>query len=86
MFDLLPLFPRNFEKCLVAFVFQIKEEHEQEQEGIFLPWSLDICNKRTSFSSYKTCWTMNLDNVGLKIDLLGTSSSMVTLNLNFFLM
>ena len=30
-------------------------------------------------SHHKTCWTMSVDNVGLKICLLGISNSMVTL-------
>ena len=29
----------------------------------------------------KTCWTLYVDNVGLKICLLGTSNSMVTLKI-----
>ena len=34
-------------------------------------------------SHHKTCWTMSMDNVGLKMCLLGTSYFMVTLTLYF---
>ena len=37
------------------------------------------------FSHYKTLWSTTMHNVGLEINLLGTSSSMVTLTF-FFLM
>ena len=36
-----------------------------------------------SLSHCKTCWTMSMDNIGLKMRLLGTSNTMVTLT--FFL-
>ena len=65
---LLPLFPCNYGK-----VFDFS-----------LPWSPDFW-ERTFFclSHCKNPWTMTMDNVGLKIGLLETSSSKVTLTKKF---
>ena len=79
MFDPLPFFPHDYEKHL--------PKKGKKKKGISLPWPSNICSERTSFASpiAKNYWTMTVNYVGLKINLLGTSSSMITLTL-FFLM
>ena len=54
----------------------------------YLPCSPDVCNKKTFhlFSQCNTHLTISMDNVGLEVGLLGTSSSMVTFIFYFFLM
>ena len=83
MFDLLPFIFPSFLVTMETFDKRkrIKEKRKNYQNNISLSWSLDICNKRSSFcrTHCKTCWTMIVDNVGLKLGLLGTSSSMITL-------
>ena len=51
-----------------------------------LPWAPCIFLPEQLFclSHHKTCWTMAMYNVGLKICLLGTLNSMVTLSFFFF--
>ena len=50
-----------------------------------VPWHLQWENL-FCLSHHKMCWTMSVDSIGLKIDLLGASSSMVTLTFYFILM
>ena len=65
------------------FVFKVKRllVWHKKSNDISLPWSTDICSKRTSFASpiAKPIWTMIVDNAGLQNRHLETSSDMVTL-------
>jgi hypothetical protein len=64
------LFPKKIEKQLLQIYYQ---HFSSMGPCVFLPEHL-FC-----LSHCKTCRTMSKDNVGLKLCLLGTSNSMVTL-------
>ena len=63
------------------FLFLKRKSSKTYHTNIFLPLSpgLFLLEHLSCLSHCKTCWTMSLDNVGLKICLLGTSHSTVTL-------
>ena len=70
---LFPFFPRTYENVWGSLSLSL----------CMIPWHLQRENL-FCLSHCKTCWTMTMINVGLKIDLLGTSSSMVTLTFIYF--
>ena len=74
IFDLLSLFFPSF--LLTTSTF---DQKKKDQNDISLPWSPDICNENMfNLSHYKTYHTVTMDFVGLKIGLMGTSSSTIT--------
>ena len=76
----LPSFPRNY-----GNVRPKKFIKPNKQQRVFAidPWQLQRENL-ICLSHCKTLWTTIVDNVGMKIGLLGTSSSMVNLTFCFF--
>jgi hypothetical protein len=89
MFDIFPFFypaflitMENVWQIIIIIIIQ----------GVSLSWSLTFAVKVEfafenlfCLSHCKTYWTMTMGNVGVKVGLLGTSSSMVILTF-FFLM
>ena len=70
---------------LSSLLFTSQKNHKNMfYNSISLPWPLTFLPKHLFCLSHcKTCWTMVVDNVDLKICLLATSNSMVILILFF---